>query len=296
MNVGIETNFSDLSLVKRGKVRDIYDLGNSYLIVSTDRLSAFDVIMQDGIPLKGKVLTKISEFWFRFTRDIVNNHLITTNIDEFPEAVKKYGDVPEGRTMLVEKAVLIPLECIVRGYISGSGWKEYKEKGSICGIKLPAGLVESEKLPEPIFTPSTKAEIGDHDENISEERAREIVGDDIFEKVKTFTLQIYKTAYEYAYERGIIIADTKLEFGIVNGEVILIDEILTPDSSRFWPKEDYQKGRAQKSFDKQYIRDYLLSINFDKNPPAPKLPEEIIKNTTIKYNEALKKLTETSLL
>jgi len=296
MNVVIETNFSDLSLVKRGKVRDIYDLGNSYLIVSTDRLSAFDVIMQDGIPLKGKVLTKISEFWFRFTRDIVNNHLITTNIDEFPEAVKKYGDVLEGRTMLVEKAVLIPLECIVRGYISGSGWKEYKEKGSICGIKLPAGLVESEKLPEPIFTPSTKAEIGDHDENISEERAREIVGDDIFEKVKTFTLQIYKTAYEYAYERGIIIADTKLEFGIVNGEVILIDEILTPDSSRFWPKEDYQKGRAQKSFDKQYVRDYLLSINFDKNPPAPKLPEEIIKNTTIKYNEALKKLTETSLL
>ncbi len=296
MNVVIETNFSDLSLVKRGKVRDIYDLGNSYLIVSTDRLSAFDVIMQDGIPLKGKVLTKISEFWFRFTRDIVNNHLITTNIDEFSEAVKKYGDVLEGRTMLVEKAVLIPLECIVRGYISGSGWKEYKEKGSICGIKLPAGLVESEKLPEPIFTPSTKAEIGDHDENISEERAREIVGDDIFEKVKTFTLQIYKTAYEYAYERGIIIADTKLEFGIVNGEVILIDEILTPDSSRFWPKEDYQKGRAQKSFDKQYVRDYLLSINFDKNPPAPKLPEEIIKNTTIKYNEALKKLTETSLL
>jgi len=229
MNVVIETNFSDLSLVKRGKVRDIYDLGNSYLIVSTDRLSAFDVIMQDGIPLKGKVLTKISEFWFRFTRDIVNNHLITTNIDEFSEAVKKYGDVLEGRTMLVEKAVLIPLECIVRGYISGSGWKEYKEKGSICGIKLPAGLVESEKLPEPIFTPSTKAEIGDHDENISEERAREIVGDDIFEKVKTFTLQIYKTAYEYAYERGIIIADTKLEFGIVNGEVILIDEIFTPE-------------------------------------------------------------------
>jgi phosphoribosylaminoimidazole-succinocarboxamide synthase len=296
MNVVIETNFPDLSLAKRGKVRDIYDLGNNYLIVSSDRLSAFDVIMQDGIPLKGKVLSKISEFWFRYTREIVNNHLITTNIDEFPESVRKYGDVLEGRSMLVEKAVLIPLECIVRGYISGSGWKEYKEKGSICGIDLPSGLVESEKLPEPIFTPSTKAEIGDHDENISESRAREIVGDDIFEKVKSYTLQIYKKAYEYAYERGIIIADTKLEFGIVNGEVILIDEILTPDSSRFWPKEDYQKGRAQKSFDKQYVRDYLLSINFDKNPPAPKLPEEIIKNTTIKYNEALKKLTDTSLL
>ncbi len=296
MNVVIETNFPDLSLVKRGKVRDIYDLGNSYLIVSTDRLSAFDVIMQDGIPLKGKVLTKISEFWFRFTRDIVNNHLITTNIDEFPDNVKKYSDVLEGRSMLVDKAVLIPLECIVRGYISGSGWKEYKEKGSICGIELPSGLVESEKLPEPIFTPSTKADIGDHDENITEEQAKNIVGNDIYEKVKTYTLQIYKKAYEYAYERGIIIADTKLEFGIVNGEVILIDEILTPDSSRFWPKEDYQKGRAQKSFDKQYVRDYLLSINFDKNPPAPKLPDEIIKNTTLKYNEALKKLTNISLL
>ena len=296
MNVVIETNFPDLSLVKRGKVRDIYDLGNSYLIVSTDRLSAFDVIMQDGIPLKGKVLTKISEFWFRFTRDIVNNRLITTNIDEFPDNVKKYSDVLEGRSMLVDKAVLIPLECIVRGYISGSGWKEYKEKGSICGIELPSGLVESEKLPEPIFTPSTKADIGDHDENITEEQAKNIVGNDIYEKVKTYTLQIYKKAYEYAYERGIIIADTKLEFGIVNGEVILIDEILTPDSSRFWPKEDYQKGRAQKSFDKQYVRDYLLSINFDKNPPAPKLPDEIIKNTTLKYNEALKKLTNISLL
>ncbi len=295
MTVALETDFPDLTLYKKGKVRDIYDLGESFLIVSTDRLSAFDVIMRDGIPLKGKVLTKISEFWFRETENIVKNHLISTYVDEFPPEAQKYRNVLEGRSMLVKKAVLIPLECIVRGYISGSGWKEYKEKGSICGIELPEGLVESEKLPEPIFTPSTKAEIGEHDENITEEDARKIVGDEIFDKVKKYTLEIYKKASSYAEKKGIIIADTKLEFGIVNGEVILIDEVLTPDSSRFWPIEDYEKGRAQKSFDKQYVRDYLLSINFNKQPPAPKLPEEIINNTTEKYNEALKKLTGYSL-
>ena len=295
MTVALETDFPDLTLYKKGKVRDIYDLGESFLIVSTDRLSAFDVIMRDGIPLKGKVLTKISEFWFRETENIVKNHLISSYVDEFPPEAQKYRNVLEGRSMLVKKAVLIPLECIVRGYISGSGWKEYKEKGSICGIELPEGLVESEKLPEPIFTPSTKAEIGEHDENITEEDARKIVGDEIFDKVKKYTLEIYKKASSYAEKKGIIIADTKLEFGIVNGEVILIDEVLTPDSSRFWPIEDYEKGRAQKSFDKQYVRDYLLSINFNKQPPAPKLPEEIINNTTEKYNEALKKLTGYSL-
>ncbi len=295
MTVALETDFPDLTLYKKGKVRDIYDLGESFLIVSTDRLSAFDVIMRDGIPLKGKVLTKISEFWFRETENIVKNHLISTYVDEFPPEAQKYRNVLEGRSMLVKKAVLIPLECIVRGYISGSGWKEYKEKGSICGIDLPEGLVESEKLPEPIFTPSTKAEIGEHDENITEEDARKIVGDEIFDKVKKYTLEIYKKASSYAEKKGIIIADTKLEFGIVNGEVILIDEVLTPDSSRFWPIEDYEKGRAPKSFDKQYVRDYLLSINFNKQPPAPKLPEEIINNTTEKYNEALKKLTGYSL-
>ncbi len=296
MTVVLETDFPDLTLFKRGKVRDIYDLGDSFLIVSTDRLSAFDVIMRDGIPLKGKALTKISEFWFRETESIVKNHLITTNIDEFPPEVRKYRETLEGRSMLVKKAVLIPLECIVRGYISGSGWKEYQEKGSVCGIELPAGLEESEKLPAPIFTPSTKAEIGEHDENITEEEARKIVGGDIYDKVKNYTLEIYKKASDYAEAKGIIIADTKLEFGIVNGEVILIDELLTPDSSRFWPIEDYKKGGAQKSFDKQYVRDYLLSINFNKEPPAPKLPEEIIRNTTNKYNAALKILTGYSLI
>ncbi|MBK8946842.1 MAG: phosphoribosylaminoimidazolesuccinocarboxamide synthase [Ignavibacteriae bacterium] len=289
--VVIQTEFSDLKLFKRGKVRDVYELGENYLIVSTDRLSAFDVIMQEGIPNKGKILTKISEFWFDFSKNIIPNHLVSTKISEFPEALHKYYDILEGRTMLVKKAELIPLECIVRGYISGSGWNEYKKSGTVCGIELPKNLVESEKLPEPIFTPSTKADIGDHDENISEEKAKEIVGKDVFEILKNKSLEIYKAAADFAFSRGIILADTKMEFGFYNNEIILIDELLTPDSSRFWPKDSYQKGISQDSFDKQYVRDFLISINFNKQPPAPNLPEEVINNTSKKYQEALELLT-----
>ena len=289
--VVLKTNFEDIHLVKRGKVRDIYEIDDKYILVSSDRLSAFDVIMNEGIPKKGKVLTKISEFWFDYVKDEIDNHLISTNVDEYPEVCQKYKDELEGRSMLVKKAELIPLECIVRGYISGSGWKEYQQKGSICGIELPEGLVESEKLPEPIFTPSTKAEIGDHDENISEEEAVKIVGRETFDFLKQVTISIYKRASEYAYERGIILADTKMEFGYYDGKIILIDELLTPDSSRFWPKDEYEKGRAQVSYDKQYVRDYLLSVNFNKQPPPPTLPEEVIKNTSDKYVQALVKLT-----
>lgn len=287
----LKTDFKDIKLVKRGKVRDIYEIDDMYLLVSSDRLSAFDVIMNEGIPKKGRVLTKISEFWFDMVKDQIENHLISMNVDEYPEVCQKYREELRGRSMLVKKAELVPLECIVRGYISGSGWKEYQHKGSICGIQLPKGLVESEKLAEPIFTPSTKAEIGDHDENISEEKAIEIVGKDTYDFLKKTSIAIYQQASEYAYERGIILADTKMEFGYFNEKIILIDELLTPDSSRFWPKDEYEKGRAQVSYDKQYVRDYLLSINFNKQPPAPTLPEEVIKNTSAKYVQAVKLIT-----
>ncbi len=287
----LQTNYEDIKLVKRGKVRDIYEIDDKYLLVSSDRLSAFDVIMNEGIPKKGRVLTKISEFWFEYVNDQIENHIISTNVDEYPEVCHKYKGDLYGRSMLVKKAELIPLECIVRGYISGSGWKEYQKKGSICGIELPKGLVESEKLSEPIFTPSTKAEIGDHDENISEEQAIEIVGKETYEFLKSTTINIYKKASEFASKKGIILADTKMEFGYFNGKIILIDELLTPDSSRFWPIEDYEKGRAQMSYDKQYVRDYLLSVNFNKQPPAPTLPDEVINNTSDKYVQALNKLT-----
>ena len=286
-NVIKNTDLKSLKLFKKGKVRDLYDLGEYYLIVSTDRLSAFDVIMEEGIPLKGKILTKISEFWFDFAKEIINNHLVSTNVSEFPKECHEYSDILEGRSMLVKKAELIPLECIVRGYITGSGWKEYQRKGTVCDIKLPANLVESEKLHEPIFTPSTKADIGDHDENISEEKAIEIVGLETYTILKSKSIEIYKLAAEFADSKGIILADTKMEFGYYKGEIILIDELLTPDSSRFWPKNDYEKGRGQASFDKQYVRDYLSSINFDKNPPAPNLPDDVVLNTTKKYEEAL---------
>ncbi len=288
MNILKNTNFPKLKLVKQGKVRDIYEIEDKYLIVSTDRLSAFDVIMEDGIPQKGKVLNKISEFWFKMTEDIVENHLITTNVEEYPQITKEYKSELEGRSMLVKKAELIPLECIVRGYLSGSGWNEYKQSGEICGIKLPQGLVESDKLPEPIFTPSTKAEIGVHDENISEEKAVEIVGRETFDSLKHYTISVYKKIYDYAYSKGIIIADTKLEFGYFNGKIILIDEVITPDSSRFWPKDEYKPGKSQNSYDKQFVRDYLISIGFNKRPPSPKLPAEIIQKTSEKYLEAVK--------
>ncbi len=293
--VVLKTDFPNLRLFKRGKVRDIYDLGEHYLLVSTDRLSAFDVIMNQGIPLKGKILTKISAFWFDFFKNEIENHVVGTDVKEFPEETKEYADILEGRTMLVKKAELIPLECIVRGYISGSGWKDYQRTGSISGIELPEGLVESEQLPEPIFTPSTKAEIGEHDETIDHNKAVDLVGKETFEFLRDTSLNIYKKAAEYAKERGIILADTKMEFGYYDGKIILIDELLTPDSSRFWPAEDYEKGRPQVSFDKQYVRDYLLSINFNKKPPAPDLPENVIENTSKKYLEALYKLTGESL-
>lgn len=292
----LKTNFSNLKLAKRGKVRDIYDLGENYLIVSTDRLSAFDVIMSQGIPYKGEVLTKISKFWFKFSEGIIKNHVVSTNVDEFPEECKEYADELRGRSMLVKKAEVIPIECIVRGYISGSGWNDYKKTGEISGIKLPAGLMESEKLPEPIFTPSTKAEIGLHDENISEKDAVKIADKDTIEKIKNATLNVYKNSADFALSKEIIIADTKMEFGIYNNEIILVDELLTPDSSRFWPMTKYKKGGAQESYDKQFVRDYLLSINFNKQPPPPHLPDEIIQKTSEKYLDVLFKLTGEKIL
>lgn len=285
------TNFESLTLFKRGKVRDVYDLGEYYLIVSTDRLSAFDVIMNEGIPFKGNILNRISAFWFDYTKDIIENHIISMDVDSYPDICKPYEQDLLNRSMLVKKAELIPIECIVRGYITGSGWNDYKKTGQICGIKLPEGLVESEKLEEPIFTPSTKAEIGLHDENISEEEAISIIGSEAFNILKDATISVYKKASEYALSKGIIIADTKMEFGYYNGKIILIDELLTPDSSRFWPVSEYKKGTSQNSFDKQYVRDYLLSINFNKQPPPPDLPADVIMNTSSKYQEALVMLT-----
>lgn len=289
--VVLQTNFEDVTLLNRGKVRDIYEIDGKLLLVSSDRLSAFDVIMNEGIPSKGKILTEISKFWFDLFKDDAENHLISTNVDEYPEVLHKYKEELKGRSMLVKKAKLIPIECIVRGYISGSGWKEYQKSETICGIKLPSGLVESEKLDEPIFTPSTKAEIGLHDENISEEQAIEIVGEETYKIIKETSLKLYKKAYDYAYSKGIILADTKMEFGFYEGNVILIDEVLTPDSSRFWPLDKFEKGRAQDSYDKQYVRDYLLSVNFNKQPPAPTLPEDVIANSSKKYKQALYELT-----
>ena len=289
--VVLKTNFEDVTLANRGKVRDIYEIDGKYLLVSSDRLSAFDVIMNEGIPSKGRILTEISKFWFELMKDEVENHLISTEVDEYPEILHKYKEELEGRSMLVKKAKLIPIECIVRGYISGSGWNEYKKSGTICGIELREGLVESEKLDEPIFTPSTKAELGLHDENITEEKAIEIVGEETYNIIKETSLKIYKKAYDYAYSKGIILADTKMEFGFYNGNVILIDEVLTPDSSRFWPLDKFEKGRAQDSYDKQYVRDYLLSVNFNKQPPAPTLPEDVILNTSKIYKQALFELS-----
>ncbi|HEX2963621.1 MAG TPA: phosphoribosylaminoimidazolesuccinocarboxamide synthase [Ignavibacteriales bacterium] len=290
-DVLLQGNFPNLKLVKQGKVREIYDLGEYFLFVVTDRLSAFDVIMSQGIPYKGEVLNKISEFWFNYTKDIIPNHLVSTNIKDFPKECLDYAKELEGRSMLVKKAEVIPIECIVRGYITGSGWNDYLKTGKVSGIELPKGLQESEKLPEPIFTPSTKAEIGEHDENITNEKAREIAGEDVYNKIKNASIAIYKAASDYALSKGIIIADTKMEFGVYDGEVILVDELLTPDSSRFWPLDKYSKGKTQESYDKQFVRDYLLSIGFNKQPPPPPLPEDVIRVTSEKYLEALYKLT-----
>ena len=289
-NVLLKTGFSDLKLFRRGKVRDVYDLGDKLLIVSTDRISCFDVILPSGIPQKGKVLTSISVFWFDFIKDVIKHHLLTADVEEYPAELRRYKEELSGRSMLVLKTKPLPVECVVRGYLSGSGWKEYNQKQSVCGISLPAGLKESDKLPEVIFTPSTKADVG-HDENVSQQYVEGLVGKDTAGALKRLSIEVYQRARDYALKKGIIIADTKFEFGIYNNQIIIIDEVLTPDSSRFWPFEDYQPGRSQPSFDKQFVRDYLETLDWDKTPPAPALPEEIISKTTGKYLDAYRKLT-----
>ena len=286
----LETNFPELKLSRRGKVRDVYDLGDKLLIVATDRISCFDVVLGCGIPLKGEVLTKISLFWFDYLKDIVENHLITADVTKYPANLKKYGAFLKGRSMLVKKAKPLPIECIVRGYLSGSGWKEYKASNSVCGIKLPHGLRESEKLPGIIFTPSTKAEVG-HDMNIDEVAAKKMIGRVLFEDIKAKSIALYSKAAEYALKHGIIIADTKFEFGEYGGKLILIDEVLTPDSSRFWPKEGYAAGKPQPSFDKQFMRDYLESLKWGKTAPAPEVRPDVIEKTSQKYIYVLKVLT-----
>ena len=286
-----ETHFPNLKLLNRGKVRDIYEVGDNLIIVTTDRMSAFDVVMDDPIPDKGKILTKISLFWFEKTSSIIGNHVITADPDKYPESCKPYKEYLLDRSMLVYKAKPLPVECIVRGYLSGSGWLEYQDQGSISGVPLPEGLKESSQLPEPIFTPSTKAEAGMHDENISFEDAVHIVGEDIARQMRRISLKIYQYGRDLAFKNGIIIADTKFEFGFVDDSLMLIDEVLTPDSSRFWPMDEYKPGRSQKSFDKQFLRDYLNSLDWPKNPPPPKLPPEVIQITRDKYLEALERLT-----
>ncbi len=290
-----ESDFEGINLVKRGKVRDIYEIGDQLLIVASDRMSAFDVIMADPIPDKGKILTNISLFWFKELEHMMENHLISSDPAEYPENCQKYAKELEGRSMLVKKAKPLPVECIVRGYLSGSGWKDYLSNGSVCGISLPEGLKESQKLPEPIFTPSTKAEDGMHDENITFEEAVKLMGKETSEKVQQLSLRIYEFGRSLAAEKGIIVADTKFEFGIKDDRLILIDEVLTPDSSRFWPMDSYSPGGPQKSFDKQFLRDYLLEIKWPKQPPPPKLPTEIIEKTRAKYLEALERLTDHGL-
>jgi phosphoribosylaminoimidazole-succinocarboxamide synthase len=287
----LETDFKDLKLLKRGKVRDVYDLDNALLMIATDRISAFDVIMNNPVPGKGIILTQISLFWFDAMKDLVPNHVISSDVNEYPAVCRPYAEKLHGRSMLVRKTEPLPIECVVRGYLSGSGWKSYQENYSVCGIALPKGLKESDKLPEPIFTPSTKAELGLHDINIDFDEAARMVGEDIAGQVKRLSLAIYQKGAEISAKKGIIIADTKFEFGKIGDDIILIDEVLTPDSSRFWPKETYAPGGPQKSFDKQYLRDYLSAIEWNKEPPPPPLPDTVVQNTYQKYKEALTQLT-----
>ena len=287
----LTTDLGELNLLSRGKVRDIYDCGDTLLIVTTDRISAFDVVLPEGIPHKGKVLSQLSAFWFEVMSDVIPHHLISMDSGDFPPVCRNYEHTLKGRSMLVKKAQPLPVECVVRGYLAGSGWKEYQKTASICGIPVKEGLKESASLGEPLFTPSTKAELGDHDENITMEQVQEMIGGALADRLKEVSITLYKKGREMAREKGIIIADTKFEFGLVEGELILIDEVLTPDSSRFWPEDEYEPGRAQRSFDKQFVRDYLLTLTWDKKPPAPHLPEEIVGKTSERYLEAFRRLT-----
>ncbi len=280
-----------MKLFSRGKVRDTYELDSRLLMVATDRLSAFDVVFKEGIPLKGAVLTQLSAFWFTKTRKIIRNHLISTNVSDFGSAAQKFSDELSYRSMLVSRAKPVKAECVVRGYLSGSGWKSYQKTGEICGIRLPKGLKESSELPEPIFTPTTKEDVGKHDMNITVQQLAEKIGTDLAKELEEKSLQLYSSAAKYARKRGIIIADTKFEFGMVGDDLILIDEALTPDSSRFWPADGWEPGKPQKSFDKQYVRDYLESIGWNKSPPPPPLPKSIIEGTTKKYVEAYERIT-----
>lgn len=285
------TRLEGIPLAHMGKVRDVYELHDALLIVATDRLSAFDVILPTPIPDKGVILTQLSLFWFDFLKDTVRTHLIAHEVDDYPAELQKFSEQIQGRSMLVKKASPLPVECIVRGYLSGSGWKDYKKTGSVCGIPLPAGLVESSRLPEPVFTPSTKAQVGEHDENIDMNRVKDLIGKELADKIQDLSLKIYAKAAQKALESGVIIADTKFEFGLVNDELILIDEVLTPDSSRFWPADEYRPGGPQPSFDKQFVRDYLESIGWNKKAPGPVLPHEIVEKTRTRYITALERLT-----
>jgi phosphoribosylaminoimidazole-succinocarboxamide synthase len=287
----VETLLSGLKQLGRGKVRDIYEVDGKLLLVASDRLSAFDVVLPDGIPGKGKVLTQLSAFWFRMLEDIVPNHMISIDVESFPPAARAQAETLRGRTMLCRKADVFPVECVVRGYLSGSGWAEYRQGGEVCGIRLPKGLRESDRLPEPLFTPATKEEKGKHDENISFERMAGIVGKETADRVRSIAVGLYEKAAAYALSKGIIIADTKFELGMADGRLILIDEALTPDSSRFWPAEGYRPGGPQKSFDKQFVRDYLLTLPWNKTAPGPRLPADVVEKTSLKYREALTILT-----
>ena len=293
-SVLLETNLPGVKLFSRGKVRDVYELGDKLLVVATDRLSAFDVVMREGIPDKGRVLTQLSCFWFNPIQDEFRHHFISANVADYPAELHPFADQLEGRSMLVEKAKTFPIECVVRGYLVGSGWKEYRANGSVCGIKLPAGLQEASRLETPIFTPSTKAEVG-HDENITWEETVARIGNDAAGKLRDLSLKLYSKGREFAEGRGIIIADTKFEWGLKNDQIILIDEVLTPDSSRFWPQDEYAQGKSQPSFDKQFVRDYLESLKWNKQPPPPPLPLEVVEKTSEKYREAYRLLTGSSL-
>src|SRR5438552_3316302 len=286
----MQTDLPGVKLHARGKVRDIYDLGDHFLIVATDRLSAFDVVLPTAIPNKGKVLTQMSAFWFEHFKNVVPNHIVSTNVSDYPKSVQAFRDQLDGRSMLVKKAKVFPIECVARGFLTGSGLKDYNKTGAVCGIFLPAGLRESDRLPQPIFTPATKAETG-HDENISEEDVAKVIGQENIRRLKELTLSIYSRAVEFALQRGIIICDTEFEFGVIDGRISIVDEMLTPDSSRFWSASQYSPGKPQPSFDKQFVRDYLERIGWNKQPPAPQLPHDIVQATSAKYVEALRILT-----